>query len=91
VFVRDGFIMGFSLTYNLDGVRMTKLNKGKKMPKTSYELQLAPQEHIDFMQYRFNEEGIYEVVLKTSEGRMLMMDEREHEDLDECEQLDFNL
>ncbi|TNV76362.1 hypothetical protein FGO68_gene6686 [Halteria grandinella] len=69
---------------------MTKVNRGKKMPKTSYELTLSPSEHIDFMQYRFNDEGIYEVVLKTSEGRMLMMDEAEHEDL-ECDQLDFNL
>lgn len=75
VFMRDGFIQGFSLTYNMDGIKMTKVNRGKKMPKTSYELTIAPNEHIEFMQYRFSDEGIYEVVLKTSEGRMLMMDE----------------
>lgn len=90
VFVRDGFIQGFSITYNIDGIKMTKINKGKKMPKTSYELDLSPNEHIDFLQFRFNEEGIHEVVLKTNMDRMLMMDEAEHEDLD-CEQLDFNL
>lgn len=41
VFVRDGFVQGFGITYNLDGVKMTKVNKGKKMPKSSYELALS--------------------------------------------------
>lgn len=61
------------------------------MPKTSYELTISPNEHIEFMQYRFNDEGINEVVLKTTEGRMLMMDEAEHEENDDNQQLDFNL
>ncbi len=49
VFVRDSYIQGFGLTYNLDGIKMTKVNRGKKMPKTSYELDLSPNEHIDFL------------------------------------------
>lgn len=71
------------MTYNLDGVIMTKANKGRKMPKTSYELELASNEHIDFMQYMYNKEGIHEVVFKTNLGRMLMMDEEESESV-EC-------
>ena len=55
------------------------------MPKTIYELELSPDEHIDFLQFRFNEEGIFEVLLKTSLGRMLAMDEAENEDLSDCE------
>ena len=88
--MRDGYVQGFGMTYNIDGVKMTKLNKSKKMAKSSYELILGPKEHIDFVQFRRGEEGIYEMMLKTSEGRMLMMDEPEHDDL-ECEQYDFNL
>jgi hypothetical protein len=49
IFVRDGFVQGIGVTYNLDGIKMTKVNKGKKMPKTSYELELAPNEHIEFV------------------------------------------
>lgn len=60
------------------------------MPKTSYELELASNEHIDFMQYMYNKEGIHEVVFKTNLGRMLMMDEEESESV-ECLQIDFNL
>jgi hypothetical protein len=62
---------------------MNKVNRGNKMPKSSYELDLGPNEHIDFLQFRYNEDGIYEVTLKTNLGRMLMMDEEEHENL-EC-------
>ena len=90
IFVRDGYVQGIGLTYNLDGVKMTKVNKGKKMPKTSYELDLGSNEHIDFLQFRYNDEGIHEVLLKTSAGRMLLMDEAEHENL-ECQQRDYNL
>ena len=49
IFVRDGFIMGIGITYNLDGIKLTKVNKGRKMPKTSYELELASNEHIEFI------------------------------------------
>lgn len=90
IFVRDGYVQGFGMTYNIDGVKMTKLNKSKKMAKSSYELNLGPKEHIEFVQFRKGEEGIYEIMLKTNEGRMLMMDEPEHDDL-ECEQYDYNL
>ncbi len=48
IFVRDGFVQGIGVTYNLDGIKMTKVNKGKKMPKSSYELELARDEHIEF-------------------------------------------
>jgi hypothetical protein len=41
--------MGIGITYNLDGVKMTKVNKGKRMPKTSYELELGSTEHIEFV------------------------------------------
>ncbi len=90
IFVRDGFIMGIGITYNLDGVKMTKVNKGRRMPKTSYELELATTEHIEFIQFRFSDEGIHELMIKTNLNRMLMMDEAEHENL-ECQQCDFNL
>jgi Zn/Cd-binding protein ZinT len=76
--------MGIGMTYNLDGVKMTKVNKGKRMPKTSYELELATNEHIEFIQFRFSEDGIHELLIKTNLNRMLMMDEAEHENL-ECE------
>ena len=60
------------------------------MPKTSYELELATTEHIEFIQFRFSDEGIHELLIKTNLNRMLMMDEAEHENL-ECQQRDFNL
>ena len=78
------------MTYNLDGVKMTKVNKGRKMPKSSYELELAQDEHIEFVQFRFTDEGIHEITLKTNLNRMLMMDEPDQENLD-CKQRDFNL
>ena len=65
------------MTYNLDGVIMVKNNKGRKMPKTSYELRLSANEHIDFLQFMFDNEGIHEVVFKTNLGRALMMDEHD--------------
>jgi Zn/Cd-binding protein ZinT len=75
IFVRDGFVQGIGMTYNLDGIKMTKVNKGKKMPKASYELELAQDEHIEFVQFRFTDEGIHEIMIKTNLNRMLMMDE----------------
>lgn len=42
VFVREGYVIGFALTYDMDGVKMTKVSKGTRMPKTSYELTLGP-------------------------------------------------
>ena len=41
VFMREGFVTGLQMTYNLDGVVMVKSNKGRKLPKTSYALKLA--------------------------------------------------
>ena len=45
---------------------MSKINKGKRMPKTSYELDLAEDEHIEFVQFQFTEEGIREIMMKTN-------------------------
>lgn len=78
------------MTYNLDGVKMNKVNKGKKMPKSSYELELAQNENIEFIQFRYTDEGIHEIMIKTNLNRMLMMDEPELENI-ECNQRDFNL
>ncbi len=78
------------MTYNLDGVKMNKVNKGKKMPKSSYELELAQNENIEFIQFRYTDEGIHEIMIKTNLNRMLMMDEPELENV-ECNQRDFNL
>lgn len=36
----DGFVQGIGVTYDLDGIKMSKMNKGRKMPTTSYELEL---------------------------------------------------
>jgi hypothetical protein len=90
VFVRDGYVQGIGMTYNLDGIKMTKVNKGKKMPKASYELELAQNEQIEFVQFRYTDEGIHEIMMKTNLNRMLMMDEPELENI-ECNQRDFNL
>jgi hypothetical protein len=75
--MRDGYVSGFGMTYNLDGVIMVKNNKGRKMPKTSYELRLSANEHIDFLQFMYDDEGIHDVVFKTNLGRALIMDEDE--------------
>lgn len=45
----DGLVQGIGVTYTLDGIKISKNNKGKKMPKTSYELELKEHEHLEFM------------------------------------------
>ena len=80
VFLWESFVTGLQMTYNLDGVIMVKGNKGKRLPKTSYELTLGPTEHIEFLQFVFSEGGIHEMVFKTNLGRSLLMDEEGHRD-----------
>lgn len=95
VFMVNGFLQGIGITYNMDGVLMTKLNKGKKMPDTSYELELSKDEHINYISFHFVEEGIIDLIIKTSHNNMLVMEEdekyRKKYGEDYIETLDFNL
>ncbi len=90
----NGYLQGIGVTYDMDGIKMTKVNKGKKLPDTSYELEIAKDEHIEFISFHFDEEGIRDLIIKTSHNNMLVMEEDEqhknNED-DYVETLDFNL
>ncbi len=50
IFLSNGLICGIGVTYNLDGILITKIHKGTKKPKASYELELSTHEHIEFIQ-----------------------------------------
>ena len=49
MFVSDGLLCGIGVTYNLDGIVLTKVHRGEVNPKSSYELELQKDEHIEFM------------------------------------------
>lgn len=91
IFMVDGYVQGIGVTYTLDGIKMSKINKGKKMPSTSYELDMGENEHIEFIQFQYTTEGVREIMIKTSEGNMLVMDEETGNDGGDCYIRDFNL
>ncbi len=49
IFVSEGTVCGLGVTYNLDGIVLTKVHKGDTLPKSSYELELQKEEHIEFI------------------------------------------
>ena len=49
IFMSDGLVSGLGVTFNLDGILLTKMHKGSRKPKTSYELEIAHNEHIEFI------------------------------------------
>ena len=71
----DGLVTGIGVTHNMDGIVITKLHKGNRKPKTGYELELQSDEHIEFMQIHYDEEGVHEILVKSNLGHMLVMDE----------------
>jgi hypothetical protein len=74
-FMSDGLLSGIGVTLNLDGIIITKFHRGSRKPKTSYELEIHQDEHIEFMQIHYDVEGVREVLVKTNLGHMLVMDE----------------
>ena len=75
-FLSDGLVSGIGVTYNLDGILVTKVHRGKIKPKTSYELELESDEHLEYMQIQYDEDGIHEILVKSNLGHMLVMDEK---------------
>ena len=74
-FMSDGLLSGIGVTFNLDGIILTKIHRGSRKPKTSYELEIQKDEHIEFMQIHYDDDGVREILLKTNLGHMLVMDE----------------
>ncbi|CDW72965.1 UNKNOWN [Stylonychia lemnae] len=90
VFMNEGLCCGIGVTFNLDGLVFNKNHKGTKLPKTSYELQLAQNENIEFIQVNYSDEGIHDIILKSNLGNMLVMDDEYGNDGD-LQTVEYNL
>lgn len=75
IFMCDGLMCGIGIVLSLDGIKVAKMSQAKKRPQTSYAIELKHDEHVEFMQFQFNDKGIHDVMMKTNQGNMLMMDE----------------
>lgn len=71
----DGIVCGVGVTYNIDGIILTKIHKGSNRPTSSYELKLHNDEHLVFISAHHSEDGIHDIILKSNHGNMLVMDE----------------
>ena len=51
--------MGFKLFWTLDSVKFTKEHNAKNEPDMQHTMELDPDEHINFLQISFTNEGIH--------------------------------
>ena len=71
----DGLLQGIGVTYCLDSIKVTKMHQGRKRAESAYTLELAHDEHVEFVKFYFNDKGITDLMMKTSQGNMLMLEE----------------